>query len=86
MSRGPGKWQRRILAALEKRPAVHMRDLLPPTSSRSHHQALNRAALRLSANGKISIGRGGLSHSLLTLARHDTPAQLVRDVPRLSVE
>jgi len=44
MSRGPGKWQRLILEALDKEGWCIVYDLLPEDSRRSERTALNRAA------------------------------------------
>ena len=43
MSRGHGKWERAILAALDQAPAFYLTDLLPTPHTRSHVVALNRA-------------------------------------------
>ena len=50
-------WQRGILSALEKYPAVHLMDLLPKPRTRSQVAALNRAARQLEAAGKIQTMR-----------------------------
>jgi hypothetical protein len=57
MSRGLGVWQRGILAALEKHPAVYLMDLLPQPRTRSQVVALNRAARQLANAHKIGIHR-----------------------------
>lgn len=44
MSRGPGAWQQRILAALAAHPAVYLLDLLPAQRTRAQYSALHRAA------------------------------------------
>jgi len=70
MSRGPGKWQRSIIAALIEMPAVWLRDLLPRSHSDAQHQALYRAARRLRDDGAIAIWPGGESNNRqLLLAR-----------------
>jgi hypothetical protein len=53
MSRGPGSWQRGILAALEQHPAIHLMALLPRPRTRAQVVALNRAARQLAKAGKI---------------------------------
>ena len=53
MSRGPGKWQRVILEALEIEPAWYLRTLLPLDASRSDYVALLRAANALWRSGRI---------------------------------
>jgi hypothetical protein len=69
MSRGPGRWQRAILDALEQHGAVWMRDLLPPEAPcayqweqlaaqrarRAQYSALHRAACRLCDAGRIEM-------------------------------
>jgi len=85
MSRKLGRWQRRILAALEAHPIVYLRDLLPKDRPQSHYQALYRAAHSLAASGKIAIWQGGLSRPMLKLARLGVDVQTVH-VPRISVE
>jgi hypothetical protein len=85
VSKGLGKLQRGILAALEAHPAVWLRDLLPKDCARSQYQALYRAAHSLSDTGKIGIWHGGFSHSPLVLARIGYAVNRT-DIPRLSVE
>ena len=53
MSRGYGKWERAILAALDRAPAFYLTDLLPNPHTRSHVVALNRAARNLAGAGKV---------------------------------
>ena len=65
MSKGPGKQQRRILAALEKVPAFYLAELCEG-KPRAELVALNRAAWKLYDAGEISIvsyisGCGGWS-------------------------
>jgi hypothetical protein len=55
MSRGPGVWQRGILAALDQYPAVRLMDLLPRPRTRAQVVALNRAARQLAAAGTINL-------------------------------
>jgi hypothetical protein len=57
MSRGPGRLQREILAALEKHPAFFARDLLGIAPTRAQQAALHRAIITLHDNGKIAIAR-----------------------------
>jgi hypothetical protein len=47
MSRGPGTWQRGILAAVVHYGMVYVRDLLPDDARKSERSALERAAWRL---------------------------------------
>jgi hypothetical protein len=54
MSKGPGKPQRRILAALEKVPAFYLVELCAK-GSHAEYAALNRAAWKLCAAEKITI-------------------------------
>lgn len=79
MSRGPGKWQRLILEALDKEGWCIVYDLLPEDSRRSERTALNRAAHLLEKRGLIDIWarirpqakpvehRGGTKHPLRTV-------------------
>lgn len=55
MSRGPGVWQRGILAAVEHFGMVYVRDLLPDAATKSERNALERAAWRLVAEGRIEM-------------------------------
>jgi hypothetical protein len=88
VSRGPGMWQRGILAALEKHPAVYLMDLLPKPRTRSQVVALHRAAHQLAQAGKIQtvrwLGRVGYS-GFITVARPGYRIDGRRDVSRLSV-
>ena|SRR5215471_5709559 len=88
MSRGPGMWQRGILAALEKHPAVYLMDLLPQPRTRSQVLALNRAARQLASSHKIEIHRwvcrAGQS-GFVVVARPGYRICARQDVPRVSV-
>jgi hypothetical protein len=55
MSRGPGRWQRRILTALALKPAFYLRHLLPDRPTRAQQVALLRAAYRLQAQGRVVL-------------------------------
>jgi len=55
MSRGPGVWQRGILAALKVFPWFYIRDLLPDRARKSEQNALEHAAWRLVAEGRMEI-------------------------------
>lgn len=55
MSRGPGIWQRGILAAVEHYGMVYLRDLLPDDARKSERNAVERAAWRLVAARRIEI-------------------------------
>ena len=55
MSRGPGIWQRGILAAVEQHGAVYLRDLLPRPTRRAEYVALHRGAVSLCKQGRIDI-------------------------------
>lgn len=57
MSKGPGKWQRLILAELETRDAFYLRCLLDSRCTKAQYDALLRAALQLESKGQISIMR-----------------------------
>src|SRR5687767_8722894 len=55
MSRGPGCWQRGILAAVEHFGMVYLRDLLPDDARKSDRNAIERAAWRLVEAGHIEV-------------------------------
>jgi hypothetical protein len=55
MSRGPGRQQRGIIAALDVAPAVHLHDLLGDRYTRSQYVALYRAARTLEGKGLIGM-------------------------------
>jgi hypothetical protein len=57
VSRGPGRWQRAILATLERHQAFYPHDLLPLEPTRAQQAALQRAVITLHDKGKIGIGR-----------------------------
>ncbi len=63
MSRGPGIWQRRILAVLEVKPVFYLRHLLPSQRlcgqepTRAQKIALVRAANTLEAHGRLMLTR-----------------------------
>lgn len=53
MSRGPGTWQRLILAAVSDGRWRYLVDLLPFGYTPAQYNALNRAAMRLVDDGRI---------------------------------
>jgi hypothetical protein len=55
VSRGPGIWQRGILAAVASYGMVYLRDLLPDHARKSDRNAVERAAWRLVAAGRIEL-------------------------------
>jgi hypothetical protein len=57
VSRGPGRWEREILAALDHVAAFYLTDLLPNPHTRSDVVALNRAANNLYAKNKVEMVR-----------------------------
>jgi hypothetical protein len=67
MSRGVGRTMVEILTALDAVPEVWLADLAEPSTPR--YRSLWRAAWRLFEMGKLTISRGGLSHSALLLCR-----------------
>jgi hypothetical protein len=84
VSRGPGVWQRGILAAVEQHEAIYLIDLLPRDPSDAMYQAaVYRAAHTLARAGRIDLWQGGLSHSPLIVARLGTPWPAARDTKRL---
>lgn len=58
MSKGPGVWQRRLLAELEQHNAVILTDLLPRSYQRAQYVALHRAASVLHQKGQVEIING----------------------------
>jgi len=58
MSKGPGKWQRAILEALETKDRVILRDLLPMDYTHADLSALYRAADSLRLAGRVWVCRG----------------------------
>jgi hypothetical protein len=56
MSRGFGRLERMILAAVEGWPASYLIDLLPVAHTRAQAVALERAAINLEREGKIERG------------------------------
>ena len=71
MSKGPGKWQRIILAELADREAFHLRAILGRRCTKAQYNALLRAAWKLEEAGKINIacfsygGRPGTGKSIV---------------------
>jgi hypothetical protein len=55
MSRGFGRLERMILAAVEAWPASYLIDLLPVAHTRAQAVALERAARNLAREGKIDL-------------------------------
>ncbi|HEX7326454.1 MAG TPA: hypothetical protein VF292_14055 [Rhodanobacteraceae bacterium] len=55
MSKGPGRWQRAILAKLAETPAFYVRDLLPERPTVSQRSSLERASVRLWRAGRIDL-------------------------------
>lgn len=55
MSRGPGSWQRAILAAFDQAESFYLVDVLPDGYTKSQYNAAHRAALRLEDAGRISV-------------------------------
>jgi hypothetical protein len=94
MSKGPGKQQRRILAALEKVPAFYLAEL-SAGKPRAEAVALNRSAWKLYDAGKIGIfgymcgvGAWGRSNMkvLITRAGYPRPPERPKWPTLLSVE
>jgi len=77
MSRGPGRWQRLILAALEVHPAVYLNTLLPAGFTRAEYTAIIRAAYSLVDAGRIELDR--------YLCWDGTPGKLVARRPGIHV-
>lgn len=55
MSRGPGRWQREILAALDQVDAFYLVDLLPRVYTRAEYNAAHRAAFRLRETQRVDM-------------------------------
>lgn len=55
MSRGPGRWQRAILDAVEQAPAGSGVGITHPDDSEAVQSAVRRAARQLEAAGKIAL-------------------------------
>jgi hypothetical protein len=89
MSKGPGKWERAILRALEQVPAFYLTDLLPDPHTRSQIVALNRAARNLCDAGKIESLTWLVrvcdepSHGFVTVYRVGHPQPERRHITRL---
>ncbi len=77
MSRGPGKWERLILAELASHRAFYLRALLGPCCTRAQYNALFRAALTLEAGGRISVTR--FVFGAKTLVVHRTGTMFTRE-------
>jgi hypothetical protein len=58
MSRGPGVWQRAILAELRERDWCEVTDVLPTPHTFSQYQAARRAAIRLARAGRAAYEAG----------------------------
>lgn len=88
MSRGPGKWQRLVLAALDQQPAWYAADLLPADHTRAEYVALLRAVGALEACGHIVVDRyqcrAGVGRSVVV--RRLGSGQHRDQVRRVSVE
>jgi hypothetical protein len=85
MSRGPGVWQRGILAALTMHPAVYLCDLLPAQKTRAQYSALHRAAYALQEAGRLEVWACEPIGSTPTviLARPGYDVRSYADVPRV---
>jgi hypothetical protein len=69
VSRGPGRWQREILATLERYQAFFPNDLLGLEPTRAEQAALHRAVGTLQATRQIAVARW--------LGRHHSGGKLV---------
>src|SRR5947209_19790815 len=87
MSRGPGRWERAILEALERVPAFYLTDLLPEPHTRSHTVALNRAARKLADAHKIESMAWMCSATTgrITIYRPGYPSPTREQITRLKV-
>jgi hypothetical protein len=57
LSKGPGRWQRIILAELSERDCFYLLELLPANYRKAEYNALNRAAWQLAEQRKIDLYR-----------------------------
>jgi hypothetical protein len=55
MSRGPGFWQRAILAAFDQAESFYLVDMLPDGYTKAQYNAAHRAAQRLNDGERISL-------------------------------
>lgn len=89
MSRGPGRWQRALLAALDEHPVVPVRDVTlevtDGAATRPQHVAARDAAHRLHRSGRVRAGYMYLADSgtgratpHLVVLRPDDTRQLAR--------
>ena len=89
MSRGYGKWERAILAALEYTAAFYLTDLLPPKHTRAQIVALNRAARNLKDKGRIAsctwLTQGKAAAGFVTIYRPGYPQPELNQITRLNV-
>jgi hypothetical protein len=99
VSKGPGKWERAILEALDSAPAFYLSDLLPMPHTRAQIVALNRAARNLADAGKIATchwltrswlvsgdgyGEGERPHGFVAIYRAGYPAPDRSQITRLA--
>jgi len=73
MSRGFGKWQRAILAALAERPAFYLVDMLTSAHTKSEYNALSRAAIHLRDAGMIDMHYWSYFHPNVAVCRLGLP-------------
>jgi hypothetical protein len=86
--RGPGRWQRQILAVLDQHPAFFARDLLGIAPTRSEQQALQRAICTLHDHGKIGLARWwgrNPAGGRIVVYRSDMLAPPPNEIARLSI-
>ena len=84
MSKGPGKQQRRILAALEKHPVFFLAEL--PHSGRTEMVSLLRAAWKLCDARKIDIWTYNFHHRVVVCRVGHKPASRPSNDRFISVE
>jgi hypothetical protein len=66
MSRGPGKWQRKILQVLQERWYVSEYDLFSGSPGRTERLLFRRAAERLAAKGLVTVKRDAMDRISVT--------------------
>jgi hypothetical protein len=67
MSKGPGKWQRAILEAVNQKGQMYLKEVLSQSFSESEYQAAHRAAVILWRAGKIAIHNYPLGSSRIMI-------------------
>jgi hypothetical protein len=80
MSRGPGRWQRAILDALQAQDYISLWYILPRGHTRGQRFACRRAAQRLAQQGRVTIERVGIDELYVT------PREISPEVSQLGAQ